>query len=773
MFPFRSVLLVVVLVPALLVAQVPIKCLEIESILVDACNPSDLCPGSSEGQNEMVRFRTGPDPIALDDIEADWPNNSWRGLVQNTLTAQLTAQLNATVASCGFLIEPVNGIIPPGSQVLMVTSTEMCVAANPFTNLVDTLFLVFQQEGNTQGHFANNPAVGDPVTTEPPTGTNLRSLVLFHTSSNCSDTATYVRELLVNNEGTYAGVSAQNDGATTRFSWPGVPVVDYVNFGCQAPIEPLVVEAQALGLLCGGAPVDLVGSVEGEVISVQWQGGLGIFSDPNALNTTYTPAVGESGSVELQLCVTTSCAVPLCTTLVIPAGSGPTISVDPTGPLLLCGNVPLTVTASGADSYAWSTGANTAVAQITAPGTLVVTGTNACGSDSLVITVITGELPSVSITGDASFCAGSTTTITAQGPGPFTWNTGASGPMLTVANAGTYSVTTSNGCGSASAQVDVVQLPSPQVSISGPVQLCTGASVSLTANGASDYLWSTGSNAPSITVTSAGTYSVVGTNACGTDAADVTVTALPEPVVSITGNTTFCSGGSTVLTATGNGPVIWNNGATAPSITVTASGTYTVSNTNGCGTATDQVTVQQTNVVAVIEASAVTGFAPFIVVFSAAGEPLGNIGWDLGDGTQASSGTVTHTFTEPGSYPVDLSLEVNGCSGSDQLIITVLAPGQVPDAEVSSIIVPNVITPNGDGMNDRLEPLLQRIVRMELRIYNRWGQEVAYLDRPGRTWDARGPSGEPVVEGTYFYAVEAWGGDGVDHSRTGSITILR
>ena len=183
--------------------------------------------------------------------------------------------------------------------------------------------------------------------------------------------------------------------------------------------------------------------------------------------------------------------------------------------------------------------------------------------------------------------------------------------------------------------------------------------------------------------------------------------------------------------------------------------------------------MQQTNVVAVIEASAVTGFAPFTVVFSAAGEPLGNIGWDLGDGTQASSGTVTHTFTEPGSYPVDLSLEVNGCSGSDQLIITVLAPGQVPDAEVSSIIVPNVITPNGDGMNDRLEPILQRIVRMELRIYNRWGQEVAYLDRPGRTWDARGPSGEPVVEGTYFYAVEAWGGDGVDHSRTGNITILR
>jgi hypothetical protein len=58
-------------------AQIPSQCLEIESILVDACNPSTTCPGSSEGQNEMVRFRTGPNPIALGDLQVTWPNNSW------------------------------------------------------------------------------------------------------------------------------------------------------------------------------------------------------------------------------------------------------------------------------------------------------------------------------------------------------------------------------------------------------------------------------------------------------------------------------------------------------------------------------------------------------------------------------------------------------------------------------------------------------------------------------------------------------------------------
>ncbi len=136
--------LVVAAVPVALHAQVPTQCLEIESILVDACNPSQTCPGAAEGENEMVRFKTGPSPIAIDDLEADWPNGSWRGLVQNATTASVTAQLNATIASCGWLLEPPGGIIPPGSTVLLVTSTDMCVAGNSFSALADTLYIIFQ-----------------------------------------------------------------------------------------------------------------------------------------------------------------------------------------------------------------------------------------------------------------------------------------------------------------------------------------------------------------------------------------------------------------------------------------------------------------------------------------------------------------------------------------------------------------------------------------------------------------------------------------------------
>ena len=148
-------------------AQVPTKCLEIESILVDACISDVDCPGSTEGMNEMVRFITGPDPVVVSDLQFEFYSSNFLGIEQNAITAQLTAQLDATVQGCGLLLEPPAGVIPPGSKVIFVTSTAMCVQANSFTALSDTLYIIFQNPGNSQGHFKNNDLVGQLVTTVP------------------------------------------------------------------------------------------------------------------------------------------------------------------------------------------------------------------------------------------------------------------------------------------------------------------------------------------------------------------------------------------------------------------------------------------------------------------------------------------------------------------------------------------------------------------------------------------------------------------------------
>ena len=199
----RNLLLLATFVgPVFAIAQIPTKCLEIESILVDACIDQNLCPGASEGQNEMVRFRTGPQSTALSDLVADWPNNSWNGLVQNSTTATLTATLNATISACGHLLEPPSGVIPPGSEVLLITSTDMCTEANPFTNLTDTLYLIFQAPGNIAGHFANQNN-GVNISPVPTGGSALRTLTITYIPTSCTDTATYDREQLVNTLGPY------------------------------------------------------------------------------------------------------------------------------------------------------------------------------------------------------------------------------------------------------------------------------------------------------------------------------------------------------------------------------------------------------------------------------------------------------------------------------------------------------------------------------------------------------------------------------------------
>jgi hypothetical protein len=134
-------------------AQVPTKCLEIESILVDACISDADCPGSTEGMNEMVRFITGPDPVAIAGLQFEFYSSNFLGIAQNATTAQLTAQLDATIQGCGQLLEPPTGIIPPGSQVIFVTSTAMCVQANAFTALSDTLYIIFQNRGEQPRSF--------------------------------------------------------------------------------------------------------------------------------------------------------------------------------------------------------------------------------------------------------------------------------------------------------------------------------------------------------------------------------------------------------------------------------------------------------------------------------------------------------------------------------------------------------------------------------------------------------------------------------------------
>src|SRR5690606_40733171 len=125
----------------------------------------------------------------------------------------------------------------------------------------------------------------------------------------------------------------------------------------------------------------------------------------------------------------------------------------------------------------------------------------------------------------------------------------------------------------------------PTITASGPTTFCQGGSVTLTSSAAAGNVWSNGATTQSITVSDAGSYTVSVHNGSCTSAPSVAsvVTIIPGPsvpTITASGPTTFCQGGSVTLTssaATGN---VWSNGATTQSITVLASGDYTVTHHN-------------------------------------------------------------------------------------------------------------------------------------------------------------------------------------------------
>ena len=88
---------------------------------------------------------------------------------------------------------------------------------------------------------------------------------------------------------------------------------------------------------------------------------------------------------------------------------------------------------------------------------------------------------------------------------------------------------------------------------------------------------------------------------------------------------------------------------------------------------------------------------------------------------------------------------------------------------VAGLWVPNVITPNGDGKNDRLViPGLNNFVENELVILNRWGNHVFEQKGYQHSW-----TGEGLTEGTYYYLLKVKTAGGNWQTFKGYITLLR
>lgn len=272
----------------------------------------------------------------------------------------------------------------------------------------------------------------------------------------------------------------------------------------------------------------------------------------------------------------------------------PAAIITASGPTTFCqgGNVKLT--ASTANSYLWSNGATTKAIVVNVTGNYTVTVTDfstGCSATSVAKPVVVNPLPVVTITpsGPVTFCQGGSVTLTSSTASSYLWSNGATTKSITVNAAGNYTVQAknTNGCTGVSAvtKVTVNPIPQPNITSSGPTTICQGSNVKLTCSVNGTYLWSNGATTKTITVNTAGNYSVtVTSNGCsGTSVStSVIVNPLPTPTITASGATTnLCPGATVTLTAdAGFKTYLWSNGATTKSIVVNTAGNYSVTVTN-------------------------------------------------------------------------------------------------------------------------------------------------------------------------------------------------
>lgn len=260
-----------------------------------------------------------------------------------------------------------------------------------------------------------------------------------------------------------------------------------------------------------------------------------------------------------------------------------------------------TLTATGVQSYAWSTGETTASITVTpnATTTYTVTGTAANGdtsTDSVIVNV--NAIPVANAGADIEICQGEETTLSASGGDSYLWSNGATTQNITINPNDTtnYSViVTQNSCSSTD-EVTVTVKPRQSINAGNDVDISLGESTTLTVVGEGDILWSTGEITSSITVspTTTTTYNVEVTEANGCTAYDeVRVTVIGTVEANAGPDKTICNGEIASLTASGGDTYLWSTGDTTATIAVNPNITtnYTVEVSNANSTDTDDVMV--------------------------------------------------------------------------------------------------------------------------------------------------------------------------------------
>ena len=405
----------------------------------------------------------------------------------------------------------------------------------------------------------------------------------------------------------------------------------------------------------------------------------------------------------------------------------------------ICNNETITLTSNTPTGNIWSTGETTQTIHVNSEGTYSLSNTNNfCISTPTTITITKTINPNIQITGNLTFCEGSSTVLTATATGSgnsFSWSNGITGPTNTITTPGTYTatVTTPSGCQYQtsvtvnSSAIGIANITQPGVIDCNNTQVTLNASTSI-INPESTFSWSTsnggniisGINTLTPTVNNGGSYTLTITNTqgCSIQSTVNVIENTTPPTITITSPTlSICKGDSITLSASGASYYNWNSlpgTGNTQTVSPTSTTTYTVTGigSNGCNALNSaSITI---NVVPEI-----TGSLPNIEICKGETATL-----DAGSGTNYTylwnTGETSQIIStsNPGTYTV--TINNNSCS---KILTAIVSITKTP--EITNVIYKdNTLTINvkntnnelieysiDDGMNWQFPPTFNNILK--------------------------------------------------------------
>jgi gliding motility-associated-like protein len=262
----------------------------------------------------------------------------------------------------------------------------------------------------------------------------------------------------------------------------------------------------------------------------------------------------------------------------------------------------------------------------------------------------------------------------------------------------------------------------------------------------------------------------------------LTLNVFPKPALSMSVDAFYCyKTGAVAVSPTPVGGTLTGDFVAGTGLDLAAAApgnyavTYNYTGANGCGnTLTKPFLVTTPLVPGFVYSSDCFQNATFVNTTQPA---LGTTtySWSYDNGTEASTAVnPSITYSQPGEYVMTMM-----ATDSYHCSYPVIQPISITEGvNMNDFVIPNVITPNGDGVNDVLflPAILEECIQYKIVILNRWGNPVYEMNSAQNAFSGRDQGGKELSEGVYFYIVKSDDIDCKDEQKgfcSGMITVVR